>query len=94
MQSFTREQIQETLEGKGYKYFTGGKYDVNIVGIRNSSTDDEITNKFDDTMTVSYKNEDGQWQFHEYKCTTDPGKYWAENIMNKRWCCNIKNRSI
>ena len=57
MQIFTRGQIQDTLEGKGYKYFTGGKYDVNIVGIRNSSTNNEITNKFDDAITVSYKNE-------------------------------------
>ena len=82
MSNYTRERIQATLVDKGYKYFTGGKYDVNIIGIRNSSTDDSITNKFDDIMTVSYKNEKSEWQYHEYKCTTDPGKYWAENVMN------------
>jgi hypothetical protein len=53
MLKFTREEIEDTLVDKGYKYFTGGKYDVNIVGIRNSSTHDDITNKFDDTITVS-----------------------------------------
>ena len=90
MQIFKREQIQDTLEGKGYKYFTGGQYDVNIIGIRNSSTNNEITNKFDDTITVSYKNENDEWQYHEYKCTTDPGKHWAENIMNESGVAILK----
>ena len=32
MIQYTREQIEETLRGKGYKYFTSDKgYDVNIV---------------------------------------------------------------
>ena len=72
---YTREQIQETVISKGYKWFTGGSlnkdYDVNIVGVRNSSTNNEITNKFDDCITVSYKI-DGIWKFHCYDCTTDP----------------------
>ena len=33
---YTREQIKNTVEGLGYKYFTGDNYDVNIIGIRNS----------------------------------------------------------
>ena len=90
MQIFKREQIQDTLEGKGYKYFTGGHYDVNIVGIRNSSTNNEITNKFDDTLTLSYKDSNDEWQYHEYKCTTDPGKHWAENIMNESGVAILK----
>jgi hypothetical protein len=28
---------------------------------------------FDDTMTLSYK-ENGEWKFHTWSCTTDPGK--------------------
>ena len=90
MLNYTRERIEDTLVDKGHKYFTGGKYDVNIVGIRNSSTNGDITNKFDDTMTVSYKDENDEWQYHEYKCTTDPGKYWAENIMNKDGVAIVK----
>ena len=82
MIKYTKKQIQNTLINKGYKYFTGGKYDVNIVGIRNSDTKNDVTNKFDDIMTLSYKNENNKWQYHQYKCTTDPGKYWAKNIMN------------
>ena len=83
---YTREQIEKTVESKGYKWFTDPNnkgYDVNIVGVRNSSTNNEITNKFDDCITVSYKV-DGEWKFHCYGATTDPGKHWAENLLNKQ----------
>ena len=84
MAKFTREQIEETLKGKGYKYFTNDKgYDVNIVGIRNSDTHGEVTNKFDDTLTISYKDSDGKWIYNEYKATTDPGSHWEKNLLNK-----------
>ena len=32
MGCYTREQIETTMESKGYKYFTGGDLDVNIIG--------------------------------------------------------------
>jgi len=90
---YTREQIQSTLEGKGYKYFTDTNdktYDVNIIGIRNSKTKGRVTNSFDDLMTISYKNEEGEWQYHEYNCTTDPGTHWVENILNDRGVAILK----
>ena len=58
---YTREQIQSTVEGKGYKYFQDNSnktYDVNVIGIRNDETKGRVTNAFDDLMTISYKNED------------------------------------
>ena len=81
MSCYTREQIENAVKGKGYKWFENGDYNVNIVGVRNSATDDIVTNKFDDCMTISYKI-DGEWNFHCYDCTTDPGKYWVDNLMN------------
>jgi hypothetical protein len=84
MGKFTREQIEEALNCNGYKYFTSDKgYDVNIVGIRNSDTYGEVTNKFDDTLTISYKDSDGKWIYNEYKATTDPGSHWEKNLLNK-----------
>ena len=72
--SYTREQIEAAVKSKGYVWFEGTKdYDVNIVGVRNSATGDKVTNVFDDTMTISYK-ENGEWKFHTWSCTTDPGK--------------------
>ena len=81
---YNREQIERTVNGKGYKYFVGYNYDVNIIGIRNSDTRNKVTNKFDDTMTVSYRDGDGDWHYHEFDCTTDPGTHWVENIMNDK----------
>ena len=78
---FTRLQIEETVKSKGYKWFENGNYNLNIVGIRNSSTNEEVTNKFDDLLTVSYKV-GGIWNFHQWDCTTDPGKYYTENLLN------------
>ena len=72
--SYTREQIEATVKAKSYAWFEGAKdYDVNIVGVRNSATGDKVTNAFDDVMTVSYKV-GGEWKFHFWPCTTDPGK--------------------
>ena len=88
---YTKEQIKDTVEGLGYKYFTGDNYDVNIIGIRNSKTEGKITNKFDDLMTISYKDENGEWQYHEYDCTTDPGDDWMENPwIDKIGCAVLK----
>ena len=88
---YTREQIQDTVEGLGYKYFTNDNYDVNIIGIRNSTTEGKITNKFDDLMTISYKDENGEWQYLEYACTTDPGDDWMENPwIEKKGCAVLK----
>ena len=80
---YTREQIEKATNEKGHKYFTGGDYDVNIIGVRNSETKNKVTNKFDDCLTLSYKI-DGEWQFHCFPCTTDPGTHWVENIMNDK----------
>jgi hypothetical protein len=74
--SYTKEQVEAAVKSKGHVWFNDDKnkgFDVNIVGIRNSSTGDKVTNVFDDTMTVSYK-ENGEWKFHQWSCTTDPGK--------------------
>ena len=75
---YTREQIEKALKAKGYKFFDNGDYNVNIVGIRNSETEGKVTNRFDDLMTVSYKV-NGEWQYHEFDCTTDPGTHWVNN---------------
>ena len=78
------------MTSKGYKYFTSDNYDVNIIGIRNSATKNKVTNKFDDTITLSYKDENGEWNYHEFDCTTDPGTHWVENVMNDKGVAILK----
>ena len=77
----TREIIEQGVKEKGYKWFETGDYNINIVGVRNSDTGTEVTNKFDDKITLSFKCDD-QWECYCYDCTTDPGKYWVDNLMN------------
>ena len=74
--SYTREQVEAAVKSKGYVWFEDAAnkgFDVNIVGIRNSATGQAVTNAFDDTLTISYK-ENGAWKFHSWSATTDPGK--------------------
>jgi len=78
---FTQEQVESAIISKDYRWFENGNYNLNIVGIRNSATTEEVTNKFDDLITVSYKVDDS-WYFQQYGCTTDPGKYYTENLLN------------
>ena len=53
MSCYTREQIEAAMASKGYKYFTGGDYDVNIIGVRNSETKGRVTNAFNTTTKLS-----------------------------------------
>ena len=86
---YSINQIKETVTSKGYRWFESGEYNLNIVGIRNSSTKNRVTNRFDDTITLSYKLND-QWKFHQYDCTTDPGIYWVENLLNPNGVAILK----
>ena len=89
---YTREQIQTAVESKGYKWFhdnTNKGYDVNIVGIRNNETKGRVTNAFDDKITISYKIE-GEWQYHEFDCTTDPGSHWVDHPMLEKGVAILK----
>ena len=90
---YTREQIETTVKAKGYKWFEDNNnkgYDVNIVGVRNSETKGRVTNAFDDCITISYKV-DGEWQFHCFQCTTDPGSAYMDNpILENTGCAILK----
>ena len=79
--SYTREQIESVVKTKGYQWFDNGDWDLNIVGIRNSSTGKSVTNKFDDWITISYK-ENGEWKFNIWLITTDPGTKAVKEFHN------------
>ena len=42
-----------------------------------------MTNKFDDHITLSYKD-NGEWVYRCYNATTDPGKHWLRTLLNPR----------
>lgn len=87
--SYTREQIEKAVKNKGYKWFeddSNKTYDVNIIGVRNNapSIADKVTNVFDDHLTVSYKDESGNWQYFCWAGTCDPGKKGVMEFHNKK----------
>lgn len=80
--AYTKEQIEVAVKSKGYVWFEGAKdYDLNIVGVRNSATDNKVTNIFDDVMTVTYKV-GGNWVIKQWACTTDPGTKGVREFHN------------
>jgi hypothetical protein len=88
--SYTIEQIKTTVQSKGYVWFDSPKdYDVNIVGVRSLSTGKNVTNLFDDTLTLSYEI-NGVWQYHEWKITTDPGKKPTEILRSSKGVARLK----
>lgn len=82
---FTRQQIEAAVKAKGYTWFNdelNKGYDVNIVGVRNSSTGKKVTNVFDDVITLSFKDEKGVWQYFQWANTTEPGKKGVQQYHN------------
>ena len=79
---YTAEQIKTAVVAKGYKWFEGGDYMLNIIGARNSSTGQKVTNLFDDHITLSY-TVDGEEKFHCWPATTDPGTKGVMKFGNK-----------
>jgi len=74
---YTKDQIEKSVLAKKYVWFSDSNnksYDVNIVGIRNTSSGNSVTNLFDDLITISFKDTKGNWWYFEYPITTDPGK--------------------
>ena len=76
MIAYSIDLIRNTILKKNYVWFNDDAnkgYDVNIVGIRNMDYSNTVTNAFDDFLTISYKL-NGNWKFHIWPITTDPGK--------------------
>ena len=79
---YSKEQIEKAVKSQGYVWFNGAKdYDVNIVGVRNATPGQKVTNLFDDKLTLSYKI-NGEWFYHEWEATTEPGKKGVMQFHN------------
>jgi hypothetical protein len=76
------QTLKATMAAKKYAFFEGGEYNLNIVGIRNSSTGNKVTNAFDDKLVVAYQVA-GAWVIKEYPITTDNGGGTARLVCNQ-----------
>ena len=74
-------QVKKIMKKKGYSFFDKGIFNVNIVGIRSKQT---ISNNFDDTMLLIYKNKKNKWEVMSSVITTDPGEKYLVNPINEK----------
>jgi hypothetical protein len=79
---YTAAQVKTAVASKGYKWFEGKDLMLNIIGVRNSSTGQKVTNLFDDHLTLTY-TVDGVEHFHCWLATTDPGTKGVMKFGNK-----------
>ena len=74
---------RKTLESKGYVYFSTGKYNLNLIGVRAKERDN---NEFNDAFIIDYWTGNGRRYTPVYPCTTDPGFKSLEKPVNFKGC--------
>ena len=83
----TPDVLFRAYVARGWKPFTEGDYNLNIIGIR---ADDRKSNTFNDLICLLYKT-DGRWVLRKYAATTDPGLYYRQNPLNPRGTAILKD---
>jgi hypothetical protein len=68
--------LLQRVQDAGHAVFDSGPFDLNIIGQR--STDME-SNRFNDALSVVFRDVAGDWQQRAWAITTDPGQYWRDN---------------
>jgi hypothetical protein len=77
------EQIRSSIYKKEYQWFDKGEYNLNIVGIRNATTKNVITDFFDDTLVLCYI-ENNRNCIKQWPITTDPGLKGSIHYKNPK----------
>lgn len=76
--------FSKILVNKGYAYFTNGKYNLNIIGVRRVGN--KVTNQFDDYIVVEYIDMYGIKTRDVFPATTDPGLSSMTKPMSTKGC--------
>lgn len=76
--------FSKILVNKDYVYFNKGKYNLNIIGVRRTST--KVTNQFDDYIVVEYIDMYGIKTREVFAATTDPGLSSITNPISSKGC--------
>lgn len=71
--------FEKLFKSKGYRWFTKGNYNLNIIGIR-SNKNNKVTNEYDDLLIVDYNTDIGHKRVI-YRITTEPGTYYVKNLL-------------
>ena len=74
-------KLKSLYAEKGYTFFDAkAPFNPNIIGVRSYSRE---AGKFDDKILLVYRNDKMQWQWHEFKATTDTGEFYLRQPLSK-----------
>lgn len=82
MYKATYNDIKKLYLSHGYS-FREEPLALNLHGVRSKNSQ---SNKFDDLGGIAWTDENGKKHLFNFWMTTDPGKYWLQNPMNKDGC--------
>jgi len=82
MRDFSTKEILKVMDTKSYPVFSGRKYDLTLVAVRSK---DSVSGEFDDKLYILYYIPMTGLKLHSesFAITTDPGKHWLLNPLNK-----------
>lgn len=81
-----KTNFEDLFKKKGYAFFTNGKYNLNIIGVRNLLQGDKQNNDFNDALVCIYKDQNYVWIKQIWECTTDPGITYLKSPINYKGC--------
>lgn len=81
-----KTNFEDLFKKKGYAFFTNGKYNLNIIGVRNLLQGDKQNNDFNDALVCIYKDQNDTWIKQIWECTTDPGITYLKSPINSKGC--------
>ena len=81
-----KTNFEQLFQKLGYAYFTKGKYNLNIIGIRNLLEGNKQDNTFNDAIVCIYKDDNDVWIKNIWECTTDPGLKSLKSFSNSKGC--------
>lgn len=81
-----KTNFEQLFQKLGYAYFIKGKYNLNIIGIRNLLEGNKQDNTFNDAIVCIYKDDNDVWIKNIWECTTDPGLKSLKSFSNSKGC--------
>lgn len=75
------DSIKAVMAKKGYRFFDGGAYNMNIVGVRSGNRNPL---SFDDEFHIIYRDEESRVNQHCFSGSTDPGTDSLKNPISSK----------
>lgn len=81
-----KTNFEQLFQKLGYAYFIKGKYNLNIIGIRNLLEGNKQDNTFNDVIVCVYRDDNNVLIKNIWECTTDPGIKSLKSFSNSKGC--------